>query len=48
MEQTWKYLIRKATQFPYLDDEKSLDYFGEQGWELVCVENGKYIFKKRG
>ena len=46
MEQTWKYLVRTAEQFPYLDEEKNLNYYGGLGWELVCIEKDRYIFKK--
>ena len=47
MNETWKYLVREESQFPYLKIEDSLNYFGENGWELVRIEKGKYFFKKR-
>lgn len=47
MDESWMYLVRTDSQFPFEDKMASLNFFGQNGWELVCVDGGDYIFKKR-
>jgi len=52
----WEYLIADVrseidpcTHHRFQDgdtESESLNAFGEEGWELVCFEEGKCIFKR--
>lgn len=45
-EQRWEYnvLVPRADLDPW-EVEEELNKLGRAGWELVSVENGRYIFK---
>ena len=38
----WEYTIRYR-----LHSDKELNALGQQGWELVCVDNGNFYFKRK-
>jgi hypothetical protein len=40
----WEYKIDNQNVNPYQETE--LNRFGSQGWELVALDNGNFVFKR--
>lgn len=48
MKQPWKYLIvRLVPRQNVIAQEHEFDIYGEDGWELVAIRQGRAYFKKR-
>lgn len=41
----YEYQVKHTSRFPD-EDEETLDFAGESGWELVAVCNGRMYLKK--
>jgi hypothetical protein len=43
----WEYRLVPRREARLCDLEAFLNYFGGEGWELVCIEYETFIFKRK-